>query len=160
MTLPLYACCLLDAPRSQRSVHVCEPPDLGTNNLGDCGTDHGHSAVLLVWERVDTGLMQASLLSSMILGPTASWSRNLNLCEQYYHKLLEFFFLDLSSQCRSSSLAGGPPLKEAPGYLRTIEEGMPWRGPRGTPLLVAHSGMLLRLAGCWPQAPRARASKG
>jgi uncharacterized membrane protein len=43
---------------------------------------------------MDTVVMQASLLSMMILVPTASRSRNLDLCEQYYHKLLEFFFFD------------------------------------------------------------------
>jgi len=51
------------------------------------------SVWILIWAGCDV-VMQASLLSLKDTGPTASMSWNLHLCEQDYHKLLEFFFSD------------------------------------------------------------------
>ena len=74
------------------------------------------------------------IFSSVVSGRNGSWcdagvpavnntrskgsrSRNLHLCEQDYHKLLEFFFFDSVPPGRSSSLAGARPVKAAPGLF-------------------------------------------
>jgi hypothetical protein len=53
-------------------------------------------------------MMQASLLSSLDAVPTARWIGKLHLCEQDYHKLLEFFFLRFCSSKSVISSGGGP----------------------------------------------------
>jgi len=69
---------------------------------------------VLSWVVVNLVAMQASLLSSLDAVPTARWIGKLHLCEQDYHKLLEFFFLRFCSFGRSSPLAVAQSAKMEP----------------------------------------------
>jgi hypothetical protein len=107
-TLPLLALCSLDRPRSLRSAHVCEPPDLGTGNRGDFCTDHGYLALDTHLGKDccgDAGVPAVLLgyLSQRLQGQGISAFANSIITSSS-----SSFSLILSFRWRSSTLAVGP----------------------------------------------------